>query len=151
MSRSQKTKLIPTIRICAAMSLVVWLTALTFCSASCFLGDSHCQPSHRDEQATASHHDHDQAPDSDKHGGCNDSVCDSLKTVVHSTSGNFIFKANFSLAYVLASASLAQALTVSQSETPIFRQAWRRDWVFTPELYLGPAFRSLAPPVSSLS
>ena len=32
-----------------------------------------------------------------------------------------------------------------------FRQAKPRDWVFTPEVSLGPAFRSHAPPFISLA
>jgi hypothetical protein len=149
MTHSRKTKLTPAIRLCAATSLVVWLAALMFCSADCFPGDSHCQPSHHDEQAAASQHEHDQAPDSDKHGDCNDSFCDSLKTFVHLTGSSFLAKPDFGLAYTLGFASFSQATEVSQPEAPIFRQAWRGDWVFTPEVYLGPAFRSHAPPVLS--
>ncbi len=144
-----KTKLTPLIRICAALSLVVWLAALTFCSANCFLRDSHCQPNHHDEQAADAHpdHDHDQAPASKNHNGCDDSFCDSLKAFSHTTDTIVIAKPDFGLAYILASTSFSQLLTVPQSETSMFRQARQREWVFTPEVYLGPAFRSQAPPV----
>ena len=43
------------------------------------------------------------------------------------------------------------ATTLTQPETLIRRQPPDRDWTFTPEVCLGPAFHSLAPPVSSLS
>ena len=43
--------------------------------------------------------------------------------------------------------STAQLVTVAQTETSVSRQPRTREWVFTPEVSLGAAFRSLAPPV----
>jgi hypothetical protein len=147
----RKLKLTLATRAWAMVTLIVWLGAWAFCSADCLMGDSRCQPEHHhDEQAATSHHDHDQTPDSDKHDCPDSSVCSSLKTFVPSAGNSFIFKHDFSLAYILGAAPLFQALVIPQFEIPIFRQAWRRDWVFTPEVYLGPAFRSHAPPFSSL-
>ena len=139
------------LRIYAAMFLTVWIGSLFFCSANCSSEKSHSEPHHHAKEVADSHHDHDQAPDSNKHSDCNNSFCDSLKTFVHSTGDSFITKARFSLTYTLAFVSPSQTLAVPQSETPIFRQAYRRDWAFTPEVYLGPAFRSHAPPVSSVA
>jgi hypothetical protein len=143
-------------RAFAAATLVVWLAALVCCSAQCLLGSSHCSPgqqpeqadSHHehDAQAVASHHDHDQVPESDKHGDCPTTVCDSLKNFVYSPGNGFLFKPDFPHAYTLDSASLSQALAIRQPVAAILRPAWRRDWVFTPEVSLGPAFRSHAPP-----
>ena len=48
--------------------------------------------------------------------------------------------------YLLPSMALALNATEVQPKAPFSRQAWTRDWVFTPEVCLGPAFRSLAPP-----
>ena len=144
---SRRTTLNPLLRLLAAATLLCWLGALVLCSTECLTPDSDCQPIHHDQQAASSHHDHGQAPDSDKHDCPDNSFCDSLKAVVHPPGNGFIFKQDFSLAYILGSAPLSQALTVSRPATPVFRQAWRRDWVFTPEVYLGPAFRSQAPPV----
>lgn len=142
-------KLTPAIRICAAMSLVIWLAAWGFCSAECLIGDSPCQPSHHEEQAADSHHDHGQTPASDPHDGCKGSFCDSLKTLAQTTDSIAIAKPQFGLAYTLSITSLSPALIISEPEEPVFRQAWRRDWVFTPEVYLGPALRSHAPPLLS--
>ena len=144
---SRRTTLTPLLRFFAAATLMCWLAALVCCSAECLTGDSRCQPSLHDEPAADSHHDHEQAPDSDKHNDCPKAVCDSLKNFVHLTGSSFIAKAHFRLAYVAGFASPSQVFAVSAPETPIFRQAWRRNWAFTPEVFLGPAFRSLAPPV----
>ncbi len=143
---SFRTTLSPLLRSLAGAMLLVWMTALAFCSAECFLGDSHCQPTHHDEQATTSHHHHDEAPDSEKHDGCDNSFCDSLQTIVHTASGNHLFKPDFGLAYILDFAP-SQISTIPQAEAQISRQPPDRKWVFTPEVYLGPAFRSHAPPV----
>jgi hypothetical protein len=47
---------------------------------------------------------------------------------------------------LLAPLSLALDATEGQPEAAFFRQSGTHDWVFTPEVCLGPAFRSLAPP-----
>ena len=146
MERSQKTKLTPAIRFCAAMSLAVWLASLFFCSADCFFGKSQCEPGLHDAQAAASHHDNGQVPDSGKHDGCDSSFCDSLKTVVHTANNNLLLKPDFGFC-VLSFVSLPQALTVAHIEAPVFRQPPDSEWLFTPAVFLGPAFRSHAPPV----
>src|SRR2546428_10814041 len=115
MTRSRKTQLTPATRFCAAMSLVVWLAALTFCSADCFTGDSHCQAGH-EEQAASAHHGSDQVPDSEKHGGHNDSVCHSLKAAGHSSGGSGLPKPDFHLAYTLSSLPHSQALAGAPAE-----------------------------------
>ena len=143
---SRRPTLSPLLRLLAAATLLVWLAALVFCSVDCCAGNFDCQPGHHDEQAAASHHDHDQAPDSDNHSGHDDSVCDSLKTVVHTANNNLLLKPDFGF-YVLSFVSLAQSSTVAQMETPGSRQPADREWLYTPAVYLGPAFRSLAPPV----
>jgi hypothetical protein len=49
--------------------------------------------------------------------------------------------------YLLAPVALALDATAGAAESRLSRQAWTpREWVFTPEVCLGPAFRSLAPP-----
>ncbi len=48
--------------------------------------------------------------------------------------------------YVVASFSFAQDATEARPEAAFHRQNWTRDWVFRPEVCLGPALRSLAPP-----
>lgn len=51
--------------------------------------------------------------------------------------------------YLLAPMTIALDAAEVQLKARFSRQAWTRDWVFTPEVCLGPAFRSLAPPLLS--
>jgi hypothetical protein len=52
---------------------------------------------------------------------------------------------SLSLAFIIASLVVAFE-TPNLADAILTRQAPPRDWVFTPEVCLGPAFRSLAPP-----
>ena len=51
--------------------------------------------------------------------------------------------------YLLAPTSLALDATETRTKAAFSRQAHLRDWIFTPVVCLGPAFRSLAPPFVS--
>lgn len=148
MTTSRKTNLTIATRVCASMSLVVWLAAFLFCSGSCCIGESQCDSGHG-QLAEASHHDHDHAPDSDQHEH-KDSFCDSIKDVVQISGNDLFIKSDFGFVQVDFVSQLS-SLTVAERDAPVFRQAQMTKWVFTPEVYLGPAFRSLAPPISSLS
>ncbi len=61
-----------------------------------------------------------------------------------------LIKPDFGLA-ILTFVSPSQTVAYTLPEAPISRQPPDRERVFTPEVSLGPAFRSLAPPVSSPS
>ena len=98
------------------------------------------------KEIAASHSDNDSTPDSDNHGGHDDSVCNSLKMVVHTANNNAVLKPAFGF-WILSFVSSPQALTVAKIESPVSRQPPDREWLFTPAVYLGPAFRSHAPPV----
>ena len=143
---SRPTTLSPPLRSLAAAMLLVWLAAWVFCSVDCCGGDSDGPPGPHDEQADSSHHDHDQAPDSDNHSGHDDSACNTLKTLVPTACNLVLVKPDFGCC-ILSFVSLPQALTAAQIETPVSRQPPDRERVFTPEVCLGPAFRSHAPPV----
>ncbi|MEO7300228.1 MAG: hypothetical protein ABI042_16815 [Verrucomicrobiota bacterium] len=145
MSHNKKTNLTVATRLGASLSLVVWLAAFLFCSSTCCIGESHCETGH-EQHGEASHHDHDQSPNSDRHGDHKDSFCDSLKSVVHTAGNQILSKPDFSFV-TLDFVSPSHLVTVARLEAPVSRQGWRRNWMSTPEVYLGPAFRSLAPPV----
>lgn len=151
-------------RFTAIVTLLAWLSALVLCSAECFNSSSQCA------RATCldtevSHHDHDgishskqdttsEDAESDHHEParpqrCNSSFCDSLNSTAYTTSQASTIQHTLSLAYLLPSFSFEAALLPAQSSSH-FRQAPERKWVFTPEVCLGPAFRSLAPPLSHL-
>ena len=48
--------------------------------------------------------------------------------------------------YLLSPCVPALDLTATEATATVSRQTDVREWVFTPEVSLGPAFRSLAPP-----
>ncbi len=129
------------------MVLVVWLAALGLCSFECAGKDSHCELAHH-ASAASSHHTNGQPADSDKKG--NDSFCDSLKSVFHAAAGNHVPKADFGLAFTLSIRPF-QVPVDADAEIPVSRQPKPCDWVFVPGVCLGPAFRSHAPPVCSLT
>ena len=141
---SCRTTLNPLLRLLAAATLLCWLGALALCSTECFEGDS---DHHAGQKEIASSHSQDHpTSDSENHSGHDNSVCDSLKTLVPTAHNNVVPKPNFAFCF-LSVVSQPQTLTVAECEAPVSRQPPDRDRVFTPEVSLGPAFRSHAPPV----
>jgi hypothetical protein len=149
MKHSRRVTRGPLIRIFAACALFVWLAALTFCSMECNLGHSHSDKSDT-EHAVSSPHD-TPSPDSDNHDKHDDSLCVSLKTSVHTTNGFVFSKPDFGCGLALSFASPSQPLAATDIKPLISRQPPDRQRVFTPEVSLGPAFRSHAPPLSSFA
>ena len=141
---SRRTKSNPLLRLLAAVTLLCWLGALVLCSTECFEGDSDHHAG--EKEIASSHSDNDSTPDSENHSHHDDSACASLKTLVPTAHSNLIPKSDLGFC-VLSFVSLPQAFVSADSEAPISRQPPDREFVFTPELCLGPAFRSLAPPV----
>jgi hypothetical protein len=137
-------KLKPSLRICAAALVVVWLAAIGLCSTDCMGDDCHADSANIKKAATTNGQSHD----SDSH---DDSLCASLHSVCPATPSSTLIKPDFGLAFTLDFISTRQIVAVTPPETFISRQPPDRDWVFTPEVCLGAAFRSLAPPRSSLS
>lgn len=150
-SRQRKSSL--ALRLCAVVSLLVWIAASGFCSVESLFGHAehhaHGAAQHEHDTAPASadsdHHSHD----SGKHDGDEHSCCASLIATSPSVNSIVLTKPDFGKLLPLGSFWLTQVLTFVQPEAPISRQARHREWVFTPEVSLGPAFRSHAPPVSA--
>ncbi len=141
MNCSRKRKLKPVLRICAALSLLVWLAAIIACSTEC-RGDSHSE-SAMDQVASSSSQSHD----SDKHDSHDDSICVSLHSICPTSPSPVLAKPDFGLAFTLDFISAAQLIAPTQLEATVSCQPPDLDKVFTPEVCLGPAFHSLAPPV----
>ncbi|HEY5043485.1 MAG TPA: hypothetical protein VIK53_15950 [Verrucomicrobiae bacterium] len=137
-------KLSRSLRICAAALVVVWLAAIGLCSTDCMGDDCHADTAHIKKAATTNGQSHD----SDSH---DDSLCVSLHSVCPATPSATFIKPDFGLVLTLDFISSRQIVAVTPPETFISRQPPDRGWVFTPEVCLGAAFRSLAPPRSSLS
>jgi hypothetical protein len=151
MTNSRKRKSSLALRLCAVVSLLVWVAASGFCSVESLIGHAehhaHGAAQHEHDAAPASadsdHHSHD----SDKNDSDEHSCCASFAAAVPSAQQTVLTKPDFGKLLAFNFLWLAQALTFVQPEAPISRQPPDREWVFTPEVCLGPAFRSHAPPL----
>jgi len=136
---SQQRRFQPLLRICAALLLFVWIAASGQCSVEHFF--SHTESAATPASATASH-----SHDSDKHDDSDHTCCDSLKATPQLGGSIVLNHPDFGKLLSADFLSLAQTLNFVQPEAPVLRQPLNRERVFTPEVYLGPAFHSLAPP-----
>jgi hypothetical protein len=143
-------------RVCAALLLVAWVSAASTCALESAFGHTKAGDEHQPDQAD--HHQNDAAPspgssghshDSDKNGGDdNHFCCSSLNATAQIPNSTFLNKPDFGKALWLPVLWSAQALALDQPETPISRRPPDREWTFMPEVCLGPAFRSHAPPLA---
>ena len=146
----RQTKVSPLTRFIAAAMILVWVGAIALCQTYCCSGDEHHSDSadHHHADAAPHSHSHDQddsnAPGNEKES----SFCLSLKSLLHNSSGLSLSKPAPLPLYELTFAPEAIGDTATPFIALHFRQAKPGDWVFTPEVCLGPAFRSLAPPSS---
>ena len=144
----------PLFRSAAAVTLLFWVAATILCTAHCSIGvciDDSGQASCHASPSAPSHHDDDHSPGPTHDDSSPTPTCLTLKSVVASGNAPALVHPDFSLFYTLAPLAFAWDVTPSGPATLIFRQARLSEWVFTPEVCLGPAFRSLAPPTSSLT
>ncbi|MEQ2009417.1 MAG: hypothetical protein ABMA26_21760 [Limisphaerales bacterium] len=108
--------------------------------------NAHSHHSH----ASDAHHSHaaeGHSHDSQKHESRESSCCSSLKGVMQTAKPVIVSKLVFHPIPSLCVLLEPHVATLARLEKPPSRQAKTRIWVFTPEVCLGPAFRSLAPPV----
>lgn len=161
MTSKRQPKLRTSLRVWATVWLVAFISATAFCA-----GDLLFSHSHHDEERAATpsdepSHEHDAAPPGGSAGhshGSNssghdspdgDSCCATLKAVSHSSNSPVLPKLDFAKLTFLRLVLPSQDLNISAPENSPPRQARPSEWVFTPEVCLGPAFRSHAPPVLS--
>lgn len=135
----------PWLRSLAAFALLVFVAAQTLCFIHCNFGGGHgnreAQPScHGSAQPKADHGDHDSPAPTPT------TTCSTLKTMLAGADAPTVIVPQYHTLYLLAPVFLALDATEAQPKAVFFRQSWTRDWAFTPEVCLGPAFRSLAPP-----
>ena len=177
----RQPKLPLALRIIAAGCVVLWLAGVSACNLEAlFCCDSHGgetaahehhEHSHDTKDAVAgaehshdanarhshnaeAHHSHDaegHSHGSHKHNSKEGSCCSTLKAVVQTANPVVFSKLDFHPIPFLCVLLETHAASLSLSETPPNRQAKPRDGVFTPEVCLGPAHLSLAPPFSLLS
>ena len=145
---SRQTTLSPLFRSLAALALVVFAVAQAKCFVHCHFGGGHreeAQPScHGSPQTTASHDDPDGPTPSTP---ATNATCSTLKTMLAGGDAPKLVAPQPYTLYPLAPISLALDATETRPGASFSRQAWPRNWVFTPLVCLGPAFRSLAPPL----
>lgn len=130
------------LRICAALSLVVWIAASGLCSFEHLLGHAESNTATSATDSAEAGHSHD----SNKHDDGEHSCCDSLKATPQLGGSIVLNHPDFGRLFSTDFRSLAQTLTFIHPEVPVLRQPPSREWIFTPEVYLGPAHRNHAPP-----
>ena len=100
-------------------------------------------------EATASelHHGDEHTPEPHHPERSADASCDTLNSALTGHATALLVAPEFTLLYTLAPTVLALDATALEPAASFSRQADRRDTLHTPEVFLGAAFRSLAPPV----
>ncbi len=151
--RSRPTTLRPLLRWFAAATLVLWIGAQALCQSHCLLGP--CadpnEADHHSSDMAESHHGDEQAPQPSHQDGSEPAACQTLKSALVGSGATPLVAPQLSLLYILAPSAWTLVATDIEAAAFFSRQARLREWVFTPEVCLGPAFRSLAPPFSSLT
>ena len=149
--RSRQTTFSPLLRSFAGGALLVWVAAQVLCFAHCNFGigrGTSEEPScHASAPSPAHHEDDDSAPS--HHDSSGSITCSTLKSALVEIGSVALVHPDFHALYSLAPVALMLDHTAARPTSPSSRQAKPRNWVFTPEVCLGPAFRSLAPPFLS--
>lgn len=140
-------------RLTALIVLAAWTASMAFCSTACRQGDCHSQPSepkheHSDvseHNQDAHEHSHDSSPGHSPNK-CPDeqSVCNALTSTVLPSA--FVFIPSPQLVTAILPSIHLETLTQVRLRTECFRQVSDFNFIFTPEVCLGPAFRTHAPP-----
>lgn len=149
--RSRRTTLNPLLRCAAAGMLALWVSAVVLCQVHCSCqGDDAISGKTLATRGEVSsfHHENKDAPSPADHH--DDSLCVSLKSTALADNTFTLVHPASALLYTLSPSTVAPNATIANPPAPFFRQSRWPDWALTPEVSLGLAFRSLAPPVSSL-
>lgn len=145
--RLRQTSLSPLLRSLAALALMAFVVAQSMCFVHCHFGGGRgdeAQPScHGSPKRAASHDGDDSSPPS---APSPTAACSTLKTMMLGSDAPTLPAFQIHTLYLLPSVVLALEAGETQAQAAFARQAHSREWTFTPEVCLGPAFRSLAPP-----
>lgn len=108
----------------------------------------HTNTAEAHEHATASHHDDGEAPQGHcEKNGCEDKCCcPTIQAFVQTPSAVVISKTVSQPVLIISLLCKAREHVLAAPPSETLRRGKPRDWVFTPVVCLGPAFRSLAPP-----
>lgn len=140
------------LRYAAAGMLLLWGSAVVQCQFRCcsdgeaISGKALAPQSDTQRDVSVSYHANKHTPTPADH---NDSLCLSLKSTALADNTFTLVLPTSALLCSLNTLTLAPNAAAADAAAPseFFRQHKRQDWVSTPEVCLGPAFRSLAPPV----
>ena len=139
--------LCPWLRSVAAVTLLSWVAAAILCTAHCSIGISSDDSQQASCHASASpHHDEDHSPAPAHDDSSASAACLTLKSAMANGDAPAPVHPDFHLFYILAPLKFALDVTTTEPATLVLRQARLREFVLTPEMCLGPAFRSHAPP-----
>jgi hypothetical protein len=144
----------PWLRLWAALALLVFAGAQTLCFLHCHYrgerlpangtGNLHCKASpscHGAAAPAAGPGERSDAPFS-----MPAATCSTLKTMLAGEEPWSVAAPEFDALYELSPMALAMETMPAPVNSRFLRPARSSDWVFTPEVSLGPAFRGLAPP-----
>jgi len=135
-------------RLMAVVSLLLWLAASGICSVECAGGFQHCAGAHScchcqsftgtgQPRGSEPQHSHD------------NSICISLHSLYAPAASMSVTRPDAAPVFVLNSISMADLAQVTAGEVLASRQLKSADPLFRPEVSLGAASRSHAPPALS--
>ena len=165
---SRQPKIHVGLRIVAAGCIVLWLQATSHCALERLFGGDH-HPVEAGASETLAHHDSDHSPEADAaeharneascphdsgqpssdshpHDGGDNCRCSTMIATAQIATSMVIVKPVLEPLNFLCPVLQTRGLTLTVPADTAERQAKRRDRVFTPEVCLDPAHRSLAPP-----
>lgn len=146
---SRQTKLRPLVRWCGVVTLLAWLGAQTLCQAHCLFGACSGETdgtSFHAMTASDSHHGDEPASNHKEHG--DDASCPTLKSALCGNTTPSLIAHEFSLIYTLTPTAFTFDATTIKLAASFWRQIDRQNSILTPEVCLGSALHSLAPPLA---
>jgi hypothetical protein len=146
---SCQTTLKPLLRNFAALTLTVFVVAEALCFVHCHFRGGHGDAEQRSCHSTAatqSNHN-DDGPSSSKSPA--KGSCSTLQNLLVNNDALIVVVPEFPALYFLTPLAFALDTTEIEPASLRLRHARLREWALTPEVYLGPAIHSLAPPLLS--
>jgi hypothetical protein len=137
---SRQTTFSPVLPSVGVLALVVYIAAQTLCFLHCNFGTGLCNPAQLTQGCQ------NECDSSSPCAPSQTTTCITLKNPLVNGDATPLVIPPFSLVYFLPQSALALDPRELKSEAVVSRQANQPDWVLTPEVSLGPALRSLAPP-----
>ena len=141
------------LRLAAALCVVVWTAATGFCSVESAFG--HVEALTHSEHHDADHHhaktstlpeSSEQSDESPPGNHGEDACCSSLNASLPPVCSTSFAKPDFGTLFNVSPAWFEQMPMLGYVAASFTRHALSENRLFTPELFLGPAFRANAPP-----